>query len=183
MKYYLKETKEKFYILQNFLEMPEEPKHNYKPAERLYEEEIKKWNDSSKSIEISSSSLEGFKDLVQKNYLSNLGNLHPNWYEDIKRGIKIPEERVKIGTLENDSLAFLLTEVEGKWKVVNEKFAEGIKKMESGDWKPKVRPEDRVDDEQEKLICDLIREVTGSNFVSNPRRMGLAKQKFKITRL
>ena len=65
----------------------------------------------------------------------------------------------------------------------NEKFSEGVEKMVNGDWKPKVRQEDIVDDEQEKLICDLIREVTGSNFVSNPRRMGLAKQKFKITKL
>jgi len=51
------------------------------------------------------------------------------------------------------------------------------------DWKPKISPENLVDDEQEKLICDLIREVTGTNFVSNQRRMDLAKQKFKITKI
>jgi len=51
------------------------------------------------------------------------------------------------------------------------------------DWKPKISPENLVDDEQEKLICELIREVTGTNFVSNQRRMDLAKQKFKITKI
>ena len=39
-----------------------------------------------------------FKDLAQYNYLSNTFILHESWYEDVKLGIGIPFNKIKIGS-------------------------------------------------------------------------------------
>ncbi len=106
-------------------------------------------------------------DLSQANYIDNIEYSYPNWQSDIEKGISVPIENILIDKKYNG------TEKANETGVSFIEYAHYIEKKDT----------ELKEESQEEMICDLIRTVTGGNFVSTPRRMELGKQKFKIIRI
>jgi len=110
------------------------------------------------NIEVHSTQLDKFIDLARDRW-ANSGKYDSFLFKEaVENGIIIPAERVEVRRYKM---------IDGKKLDAPIRVAHFIDKIET----------------QEDIICELVRAVLGTNFVSTPRRIELAKQKFKITRL
>lgn len=115
------------------------------------------WKSKTSNIEINNTDLDKFIDLG-RNIWANSGKYDKfSFKEAIGNGIIIPAKRVEVRRYKM---------IDGKELNVPKRVAHFIE-IET----------------QEDMICELVRAVLGTNFVSTPRRIELAKQKFKITRI
>lgn len=145
----------------NGQEVPNDESLKYKPHsvglswhDYLYNQ----WKSKTYNIEITNTDLDKFIDLG-RNTWANSGKYDKfSFKEAIGNGIIIPAERVEVRNYKM---------IDGKKLDVPKRVAHFIDEIET----------------QEDMICELVRAVLGTNFVSTPRRIELAKQKFKIIRL
>lgn len=115
------------------------------------------WKLNLFNVEVHSTQLDKFIDLARDRWANSGKYDNFLFKEAVENGIIIPVERVEIR----------------KYKVIDGIRLDNPKRFAFF-----------IDEEkQEDIICELVRAVLGTNFVSTPRRIELAKQKFKITRL